>query len=421
MNEKFNNSIIKRLLSLCLALLFLLSSFVEAFAGTSLENALNKVHLYVKEGKGQQLLTWKGVIDADNFAPAIIVYRSEDGNEYPAYCANPNRPGVEDLIAKSYDVDVDKLDTDPHVWGVITNGYPYKTPQELGLSTEYQAYYATKMAVWATVHANYSNLNDWKANGSHNQPVEAAMKNLVAKGKANDVVYATWLAVNPKTQKAEVDSIDSSYYSQEFEIKSNVKIDSFKIVFDGNVPEGVKATNLQNEEQETFSGDTNAIKVLIPKKDDGEQKGTFNVIAKGKLENKAVMFGISHSGKKQDYYVAPIPFYNGDSIGKVTYYADGTTPPPDEPKEPDNPDQPDTPNTPDIPEPGKGLQIVKVKAGTTQGLSGAVFRLTDADGGIIGDYVTNEQGEISIPDLVVGAYYVEKIISNNIDFIAISM
>lgn len=141
MNEKFNNSIIKRLLLLCLALLFLLSSFVEAFAGTSLENALNKVHLYVKEGKGQQLLTWKGVIDADNFAPAIIVYRSEDGNEYPAYCANPNRPGVEDLIAKSYDVDVDKLDTDPHVWGVITNSYPYKTPQELGLSTEYQAYY----------------------------------------------------------------------------------------------------------------------------------------------------------------------------------------------------------------------------------------------------------------------------------------
>ncbi len=411
MNEKFNSSIIKRLLSLCLAVLFLLSSFVEAFAGTSLENALNKVHLYVKEGKGQQLLTWKGVIDADNFAPAIIVYRSEDGNEYPAYCANPNRPGVEDLIAKSYDVDVDKLDTDPHVWGVITNGYPYKSPQELGLSTEYQAYYATKMAVWATVHANYSNLNDWKANGSHNQPVEAAMKNLVAKGKANDVVYATWLAVNPKSQKAEVDSIDSNYYSQEFEIKSNVKIDSFKIVFDGNVPEGVKATNLQNEEQETFSGDTNTIKVLIPKKDGGEQKGTFNVIAKGKLENKAVMFGISHSGKKQDYYVAPIPFYNGDSIGKVTYYADGTTPPPDEPKEPDTPDQPNTPDTPDIPEPGKGLQILKVKAGTTQGLSGAVIRLTDADGGIIGDYVTNEQGEISIPDLAVGAYYVEEIVA----------
>ena len=411
MNEKWNYSIWKRLLSLSLALLFLLSSFVEAFAGTSLENALNKVHLYVKEGKGQQLLTWKGVIDTDNFAPAIIVYRSEDGNEYPAYCANPNRPGIEDLVAKSYDVDVDKLDTDPHVWGVITNGYPYKTPQELGLSTEYQAYYATKMAVWATVHANYSNLNDWKANGSHNQPVEAAMKNLVAKGKANDVVYATWLAVNPKSQKAEVDSIDSNYYSQEFEIKSNVKIDSFKIVFDGNVPEGVKATNLQNEEQETFSGDTNAIKVLIPKKDGGEQKGTFNVIAKGKLENKAVMFGISHSGKKQDYYVAPIPFYNGDSIGKVTYYADGTTPPPDEPKEPDNPDTPDTPDTPDIPEPGKGLQIVKVKAGTTQGLSGAVFRLTDADGGIIGDYVTDEQGEISIPDLAVGAYYVEEIVA----------
>ena len=137
--------------------MLLLTSGVTVFAGDSLETALNKVNLYIKQDKGPQLLTWKGIIDAENFAPAVIVYRTEDGQELPAYCANPNRPGVEDLVVKTYDVDVDQLDTDPHVWGVITNGYPYKSPQELGVSTDYEAYYATKMAVWATVHDNYSN------------------------------------------------------------------------------------------------------------------------------------------------------------------------------------------------------------------------------------------------------------------------
>ena len=63
----------------------------QAFAGTSLENALNKVNLYTKGSQGAQLLTWKGVVDPHNFAATIIVYRAEDGKEYPAYCGNPNR------------------------------------------------------------------------------------------------------------------------------------------------------------------------------------------------------------------------------------------------------------------------------------------------------------------------------------------
>ena len=87
---------IKRLFSFLLAAMLLLTSGVPVFAGDSLETALNKVNLYIKQDKGPQLLTWKGIIDAENFAPAVIVYRTDDGQELPAYCANPNRPGVED-------------------------------------------------------------------------------------------------------------------------------------------------------------------------------------------------------------------------------------------------------------------------------------------------------------------------------------
>ena len=315
----------RKITSTLLAAVMLLSTGVQAFAGTSLDTALNKVNLYAKGSQGAQLLTWKGAVDPHNFAATIIVYRAEDGKEYPAYCANPNKPGVENLAGKSYDVDADQKDTDPAVWGVITNGYPYKTPQELGVNTEYEAYYATKMAVWAVVHDNYSNLNDWKANGSQNANVEKAMKDLVAKGRANQYVYRTWLAMNPKSTKAEPDSKDSNYLSQEYTLDCNVDIRSYRVVIDGDVPAGAKVTDVNNNEKDNFDGSEKAFKVLIPKESVGDG-GSFRVLVKGKLENKAVLFGKSHANK-QDYYVAPLPSYNGDSWVDLVYGDDGTVTP----------------------------------------------------------------------------------------------
>lgn len=377
----------KKFTAFLMSAFLLLTTGVQAFAGTSMEDALNKVNLYVKQDKGAQLLTWKGIIDSNNFAPAVIVYQAEDGKEYPAFCANPNRPGVEDLAGKSYDVDVDQLDTDPAVWGVITNGYPYKTPQEMGVNTEYEAYYATKMAVWAVVHDNYSNLDDWKANGSQNAHVEKAMKDLVAKGRANQYVYKSWLAINPKNQTVDTDDKDENYLSQEYTLKSNVNIRSYRVVIDGDVPEGTIVTDVNNTPKDSFEGTETTFKVLIPK-DTAENSGSFRVLVKGKLENKSVLFGISHDANKQDYYVAPLPSYNGDSWVDLTYSTTGTV----------VPGEPDDPDNPQVPEPSPGLQILKVKKGTREGLAGAVFKV-EIDGKTIGHYVTDENGEILIPDL----------------------
>lgn len=364
----------KKIVSVFLSFLMLFSVCVEAFAGTSMETALNKVNLYVKEESKGQLLTWKGVIDARNFAPDVIVYKAEDGKEYPAFCANPNKGGVENFAAKNYDVDVDQLDTNPHVWGAITNGYPYKTPAELGVKNEYEAYYITKMAVWAIVHDNYSNLNDWKANGSQNAHVEKAMKALVAKGRANTAVYPTWLAVNPKSTTVSVDEKDSNYISQTYTLKSNVDIKSYRVVIDGNVPAGAKVTDVSNKEKTEFSGSELTFKVLIPK---DSPKGEFRVLVKGKLENKSVLFGVAHDEKKQNYYVSPLPSYNGDSWVQLAYAPEGG----------DVPDTPETPTT--------DVQILKVKKGTKEGLAGAVFKV-EVDGKTIGHYVTDKNGEVKI-------------------------
>ena len=52
----------KKFMSMLMAAVFMLSTGVQAFAGTSLDTALNKVNLYTKGSQGAQLLTWKGVI-----------------------------------------------------------------------------------------------------------------------------------------------------------------------------------------------------------------------------------------------------------------------------------------------------------------------------------------------------------------------
>ena len=73
-----------------------------------------------------------------------ICYK-EDGEKYPAYCIMPNTNGVDE--EGSYTVTIDKLIDNKLIYNVLINGYPYKTPSQLGLDTADDAYVATKLAL----------------------------------------------------------------------------------------------------------------------------------------------------------------------------------------------------------------------------------------------------------------------------------
>ena len=163
------------------------------------------------------------------------------------------------------------------------------------------------------------------------------------------------------------------------------------MVIDGNVPAGTKVTDTNNQEKDSFEGSEKSFKVLIPR-ESVKSSGTFRVLVKGKLENRAVMFGITHNASKQDYYVAPLPSYNGDSWVELAYNDDGTVTPVSKPDEPDNP------STPDVPKPSTDLQILKVDKGTQKGLAGAVFKV-EVDATTIGHYVTDSSGQVSIQNV----------------------
>ena len=66
---------------------------------------------------------------------------------------NKERLGADEAL--SYDVTITEIleNTEMYnkVWRVVTNGYPYKSADELGVSDWLYAYQATKMAVYCVL------------------------------------------------------------------------------------------------------------------------------------------------------------------------------------------------------------------------------------------------------------------------------
>ena len=68
-----------------------------------------------------------------------------DGKEYPVYCLNNDLAGVSE--GREYPVKITGKIENELVWKAIINGYPYKTPEELGVANDIEAFVATKNAV----------------------------------------------------------------------------------------------------------------------------------------------------------------------------------------------------------------------------------------------------------------------------------
>ena len=77
-------------------------------------------------------------------------YYVYNGKEYPAYCLNRDRDGATE--AGSYTVDINSVMSDLRIWRVVINGYPYKTPAQMGVDTWQDAYVATKQAVYSILY-----------------------------------------------------------------------------------------------------------------------------------------------------------------------------------------------------------------------------------------------------------------------------
>ena len=120
----------------------------------------------------------------------------------------------------SYTVSIIELLDDVRIWRVIINGYPYKTPAQMGLETEEDAYMATKQSIYSImfdrdVAAQYRGKDD-RGNKMVNAMVE-----LVNIGR-----YGTQTPQQSNLTVSKVGNLveTANYYYQEFKVTSSVNI-----------------------------------------------------------------------------------------------------------------------------------------------------------------------------------------------------
>ncbi|MED1092311.1 SpaA isopeptide-forming pilin-related protein [Bacillus paramycoides] len=199
-----------------------------------------------------------------------------------AYCLTPDlrSPNGDDLpeMGKTSDA----------VYRVLLNGYPQKSPSELGVATVEEAHYATQLAVW--IAANELTKEDLVAK---NKQVHNLMKRLVEASKKETGSQDVFFKVNPidpQTAMQKGDYLETGFYA----IQTNAVSGSYTILPE-SAPKGIRIVNEQGEEKSTLSINER-FKILIPK---DTISGNFKMKVKSTLTNlQAIAF--KGSGKIQN-------------------------------------------------------------------------------------------------------------------------
>ena len=188
-----------------------ISNFIGIFGTNKVKAAIAPIENAKPYSKGEVVLfAYNGV----GIGVEVQVYK-KDGVEYPVYCLNKGKKGVE--AGFEYTVDVNQLISNQKVWRAIINGYPFKTPAELGCNNMQEAYAATKMAVYDAMY-NYdlSKFTIYKDLDSHRRCVKAIKKIITNARNSTETKIAATLNIKPEQNSWAVDEIDKQYVSKTY-------------------------------------------------------------------------------------------------------------------------------------------------------------------------------------------------------------
>lgn len=345
------------------------------FAATEIDSAL------IKDGGdcGYHLQFWDSNANRWSYIITTFAYYEENGIQYPAYCLNRDLPGVGGPTGgDSYQVNVNEVINDVRLWRVAINGYPYQSPEAMGLENKFDAFVATKQSIYCILYGTdpttYYNGPD-----ARGQAIKNAIINLVNIGRnGSQTPVNTDVTANRVGEFTE----DGDYYYQEYSINSPVETSQYTITATNGLPAGSQITNMSNGEQTTFSGNEH-FKVRIPK---SSLSSDINVTIalQAKCKEYPVFYGETTVPGTQDYLLTFDPF--GDVTGQVNLNIKTNT--------------------------GK-IKIIKNDEDTNEPISGVTFQLTKEDGTVVANATTNESGEATFPNLYQGNYKLKEIATND--------
>ena len=369
------------------------SKALEINETTYLQRA-DKGFLSIQKWNGSQ---WMYVIHS------ITNFVDENGVSRVAYCVNPDLNGIGyiDGEFEGYDVQIKEYINDQRLWRVYTNGYPYKSPQEMGVENEDDAYLATKQATYCILRGysiedirslyregqDYVEGEDLKDIERRGQKIIEAMCKLVDIGYngTNTMQFNNILKIEKIGEFSE-DCEKKEYYSQNYKVTCDIDFLQYKVESILNFPAGTYIANIQSNQQVNFlSNET--FKVMIPKdKIEDNIQGTINII--GKCENFPIFYAESIGGIYQNYMLCVDSYSNDIQSSTVT----------------------------DIDAYKSRLQIFKIDKESKRAIPNVKFSIEYDDGEKLGVYTTDENGVVDIMNIHKGKLIITEI-ENNKDYV----
>ena len=270
------------------------------------------------------------------------------------------------------------------VWRVLLNGFPYKTPAEMGVPDERSAFAVTKQAVYAVLDgrdtSRYSGVDE-----IGNQMADA-VRRLVDIGRNGTQTYQDPVINVSSISPAGVDSIDSNYISQTFNVSSQVNMKDINVILDTfSAPTGTKVTDINNNERTNFDKGEN-FKVLVPRENIKDEI-TVQFTLSGQCETYPILFGKAPNDNVQDYVLTTDPFVVSTAKSQMNY------------------------------KPSVDIEIEKISSGESEitgkgegePLEGAKFNVKSEDGSFNKDYYTDKNGKITLTNMDIQKYIITEL------------
>ena len=361
----------RKIVAVVMLILLLFSSIQNIVYAVTLKQDVNIYDL----GECEYTLQYKRADGKWSYITCHYVVYQENGKTYPAYCINKEYPGVGEV--NSYNVNLESLIDDVRLWRVAINGFPYKSAAELGVYNDYDAFLATKQAVYSILY-DYDVDTYYRGGNERGEKVHEAVKRMVYEGR-----YGTYTpqSANVTVNKTGNLKDEGDYYSQEYTVSSRVEMSQYTITNVINCPTGAYVSDMSNNAKTTFNGGEH-FKLRIPKssmRTDIDVK----INAQARCKTYPVFFGRTYTAGTQNYLVTSEPY--GDEAGQGTL---------------------------NIKTNNARIVVNKTDKDTKAPIQSTTFQLLTTDGKVVANATTNSKGIAEFNGLYQNTYILKEISSN---------
>lgn len=318
-----------------------------------------------------------------------VVYKNEETNEkQPAFCVEPEKPGIGTGAGDSYDVTLSMLDNE-ELWRILYKGFMGSTYEEWNLECQDDLYYATKTAIHCLVQKvapNQKYEEPTRVGYGENVGFEDVLRRGRRVLEVSQELYEYGINgkekyKEPETSIEKINEYEQSienekYLIQEYKVNGNRNISSYDVeILD--FPDNTKI--LADTNIETNHMNTNVFKIIIPEKNIKENIEGQIKIDSVKIKTYPVFYAKSYNEETQSYitYIS-----NYEEIGSSTdCFLDAYK---------------------------SKIVINKKDEENNMPIEGVEFALFNEENLELGRYITDVNGKIKIEYLKPGRYYLKE-------------